>query len=1075
MPHVYLAKNYMRVKAAKEAGFTTCSLQGSSRCFAKGTLVRMFNGTLKPIESIKVGDKVMNKDGNGYNSVIETHNGIDNLYTVHQARGIDYTVNSRHILSLKQTRAKQHKVAIPGYKSAEKRRIEMLPFDKSVIRDFDISYYKSQSKNFQKRYTGFKNTDIKLQEKELTIDPYYLGVWLGDGCSIRWYDITNTDKEIIDFFYSFAEQLGSEAYRVDKITHRIKVTTKAYTKIRPSKGIENYCKAFKELGLIENKHIPDEYIYNSKENRLKLLAGLIDTDGYKSGRNTLCITQKKECIIQAIEELCHITGFYTNGYRKEVATMKREDGSIYKCEVYRIEINHNDFKELSQYMKVERKKVFKECDRDYYASSIQIESAGIGEYYGFTLDNSPYFLLKDGTVVHNSAKTYSVVQFLCMFCFNYAGTTVSIIRAGMPSIKRTVYRDFKDIMLNFGWWDDKCMNKSEFVYTFPNGSWIEFFSTDNEQKVRGSKRKILFVNEANELSFIEWQQLQMRTTEFSILDYNPSFSEDHWINQVNEEKSTYWFISTYKDNPFLEPKVIAEIESLKWKNPSLWRIYGLGLRAIVEGLVFENVVIDDYVPIQARRHRYIGMDFGYANDSTAIVEVMLYGNNIYLNEICYKTRMLTDEIIATLKDIEGRPEIISESADPRLVDEIYNAGLDIKPVKKFAGSINAGIMKMQQYKIHVTSKSLNLRKEFNNYTWRQDKEGKWLNEPIDMWNHCFTGDTLILTEEGLKRIDSIQIGDNVMTSKGYRKVTHLFTQGCRLVRVVRFDFGNFAIEIQATPEHKFKTKKGWKELQKLTTSDTIYLSKSLMEKNITFIMEKDISHEVHIDCTETYGSSIMELSQRDFTSIIKMKTLKITASKTLNWLKGESIYGFMRKSIYKMKHILQKLVRICTKHQKLPKNGIIQQKEENGIDYKGLKSLEIEQKKNTLASVVEVNSARKHSVFQNSVQIDAKANGEEIRDLIMKKGHASTVVRTSLQTNIAKNDFVVEFVAKSISTLKEYEQPTYDIEVEDMHEFFANGILVHNCIDATRYVILEKVLGDYGSGMQAADILGLIG
>ena len=674
-----------------------------------------------------------------------------------------------------------------------------------------------------------------------------------------------------------------------------------------------------------------------------------------------------------------------------------------------------------------------------------------------------------------SAKTYSVVQFLCMLCFNYAGTTVSIIRAGMPSIKRTVYRDFKDIMLNFGWWNDKCMNKSEFVYTFPNGSWIEFFSTNNEQKVRGSKRKILFVNEANELSFIEWQQLQMRTTEFSILDYNPSFSEDHWINQVNEEKSTYWFISTYKDNPFLEPKVIAEIESLRWKNPSLWRIYGLGLRAIVEGLIFENVIIDDYVPIQARRHRYIGMDFGYANDSTAIVEVMLYGNNIYLNEVCYKTHMLTDEIIATLKDIEGRPEIISESADPRLVDEIYNAGLDIKPVKKFAGSINAGIMKMQQYKIHVTSKSLNLRKEFNNYTWRQDKEGKWLNEPIDMWNHCFTGDTLILTKEGLKRIDSIQIGDYVITSKGYRKVTHLFTQGCRLVRVVRFDFGNFAIEIQATPEHKFKTKKGWKELQNLTTSDTIYLSKSLMEKNITFTMVKDISHEVHIDCTETYGSSIMELSQRDSMFTIKTKTLKITALRTLNWLKEESICDFMHKSIYKMKHILQKLVRICTKQQKQPKNGIIQQKEENGTDYKGLKSLEIEQKKNILVSAAEANSAQQHSAFQSSAQINVRANGEETRGLITKKERAHTAAKPLLQTNITETDFVVEFVAESISTLKEYEQPTYDIEVEDMHEFFANGILVHNCIDATRYVILEKVLGDYGSGMQAADILGLMG
>lgn len=334
-----------------------------------------------------------------------------------------------------------------------------------------------------------------------------------------------------------------------------------------------------------------------------------------------------------------------------------------------------------------------------------------------------------------SAKTYSVVQFLCMFCFNYAGTTVSIIRAGMPSIKRTVYRDFKDIMLNFGWWDDKCMNKSEFVYTFPNGSWIEFFSTDNEQKVRGSKRKILFVNEANELSFIEWQQLQMRTTEFSILDYNPSFSEEHWINQVNEEKSTYWFISTYKDNPFLEPKVIAEIESLKWKNPSLWRIYGLGQRAIVEGLVFENVVIDDYIPVEAMRHHWRGLDFGYTNDPTALIDVYLWGDNLYLDEACYQTKMLTDDIIRVIKEDKYNTEVISECADPRLIDEIYNAGIDIKAVKKFPGSIMAGITKMLSYKIHITKKSTNLIKEFHNYTYRQDKEGKWLNEPIDIYNH----------------------------------------------------------------------------------------------------------------------------------------------------------------------------------------------------------------------------------------------------------------------------------------------------------------------------------------------------
>ena len=673
-----------------------------------------------------------------------------------------------------------------------------------------------------------------------------------------------------------------------------------------------------------------------------------------------------------------------------------------------------------------------------------------------------------------SAKTWSIVQFLCIYCFNNAGTTVSIIRAGMPSIKRTVYRDFKNVMLSLGWWNDKSMNKSEYVYTFPNGSWIEFFSTDNEQKVRGSKRKILFVNEANELSFIEWQQLQMRTTEFSILDYNPSFSEEHWINQVNEEKNTYWFISTYKDNPFLEQKVIDEIESLKWKNPSLWRIYGLGQRAIVEGLVFENVVVDDYIPVEAHRHHWIGMDFGYTNDPTAIVEVYLWGNDLYVDERCYRTKMMTDDIIRELKNIKGDLEIISESADPRLVDEIYNAGLNIKPVTKFQGSINAGIMKMQQFKIHVTSRSVNIRKEFNNYTWQQDKEGNWRNVPIDMWNHCFTGDTLVLTDKGLKRIDSIKVGDYTMTSQGYRRITNLFIQGCRKVLVVRFCFNNFVVEIQATPEHKIKTKKGWKELQNLTTNDTIYLSKYLTEKNITFIVEKGISRAVHTDCTVMYGYSTTEKFQKDATYIIKTRIPTITISKTLKWLKATSICIIMRKSLCEMKHALSRLVKTCVKRRKQQRDGIIPQKGKNGIDYTAYELLQAKNLRNTYACAAEKNSWQSQVDSINFVQTNAGANGVGCKVLTMRNECVDIAEKRSLLTNIAGIDSVVEVVPEKIVVLKEYNQLTYDIEVDDMHEFFANGVLVHNCMDATRYVVLDKVLGAYGSGMSASEILGII-
>ncbi len=348
-----------------------------------------------------------------------------------------------------------------------------------------------------------------------------------------------------------------------------------------------------------------------------------------------------------------------------------------------------------------------------------------------------------------SSKTYSIVQWLIRSCYDHAGTTVSIVRKTMPALKRSVYRDFKEIMIDWGLWNDRQMNKSEFVYTFGNGSWVEFFSCEDEQKLRGSKRQILFVNEANEISFLEWQQLQMRTTEFSVIDYNPSFSEEHWINQVNQERRTCFWISTYKDNPFLEKKVVDEIESLQWKNKSLWQVYGLGQRAIVEGLIFPNIEIVDSIPRLAERHRFAGMDLGYSNDPTAIIEVCIWKNKLYLNELCYQTHMLTADIIRELKAIEWQPEIISESADPRLIDEIYNAGLDIKAVHKYQGSVNAGIMKMKEYQICITRHSGNLIKEFRNYTYRQDREGKWLNEPIDAFNHGIDATRYVIIEKVL--------------------------------------------------------------------------------------------------------------------------------------------------------------------------------------------------------------------------------------------------------------------------------------------------------------------------------------
>ena len=343
-----------------------------------------------------------------------------------------------------------------------------------------------------------------------------------------------------------------------------------------------------------------------------------------------------------------------------------------------------------------------------------------------------------------SSKTYNILIWLIIYCLNNPGTRLSVVRATLPALKGSVFIDFKEILNKIKIFDEKALNKTELTYIFPNGSWVEFFSTDSEQKLRGRKRDILFVNEANELKYIEWQQLKMRTTKFTLLDYNPSFSDDHWICDVNKEKKTFHFISTYKDNPFLEETIIKEIESLQHKNASLWKIYGLGLQAQIEGLIFTNIEIIDEIPGYVKMN-HIGIDFGYSNDPTAIVDTGIYGECLYVDEICYRTYMLTSDIIRELKPYYPK-KVIAESADPRLIQEIRNAGINIKPVKKSNGSIKEGITKMLEYKIYVTKQSANVIKEFKNYTYEQDNNGKWLNEPIDAFNHAIDAIRYVILE-----------------------------------------------------------------------------------------------------------------------------------------------------------------------------------------------------------------------------------------------------------------------------------------------------------------------------------------
>lgn len=344
-----------------------------------------------------------------------------------------------------------------------------------------------------------------------------------------------------------------------------------------------------------------------------------------------------------------------------------------------------------------------------------------------------------------AGKTYNLMIFLIQACLTQK-IIVSVVRLSMPSLKRSVFRDFVEIMCSMGVYNPKQMNKTEMVYTFDNGSTMEFFATaDNEQKVRGSSRDILFVNEANELGEWEFNQLKMRTRKFSIVDFNPSFTEDHWLFKRINAEGTYHFISTFRDNPFLTQAIVEEIESYKYTNPALWQIFGEGHFAIVEGLVFpkktwDTISLQD-IPNGVKPSK-MGIDIGFSGkgDPTTAILSWFWSDNANVKHVCfmevlYEAGLNEKQVASRIKQYNDIPKYI-DSANPLYIQNLEDNGLQlVYPVKKYANSVIDGITKMQGYKIHIIKTSTNLIKEFNNYCWMKDRHEQYTNTPIDKFNH----------------------------------------------------------------------------------------------------------------------------------------------------------------------------------------------------------------------------------------------------------------------------------------------------------------------------------------------------
>jgi phage terminase large subunit len=309
-----------------------------------------------------------------------------------------------------------------------------------------------------------------------------------------------------------------------------------------------------------------------------------------------------------------------------------------------------------------------------------------------------------------SSKTYSLCQLMIIYCLQNNDKVVSIIRKTFPSLRATVMRDFFEVLKNLDIYDRSNHNKTENIYTFPNGSMVEFFSVDDEQKIRGRKRNIAWINEANELWSEDFQQLNFRTSEKIILDYNPSDS-DSWIYQLPIDEKIV-IKSTYKDNPFLEDSIKRQIEDLKNTDEILYQIYALGEQATSRENVYSRWEVLDSKPERFQNYLY-GLDFGYQHP-TALIKVWYFENEIYLEQVIYESYLTSNDLVNRMNqlNISKSIEIVCDYARPEMIQELRLNGFYCLNANK---SVDKGINAVRTSKVYVHSQAKDIIRENKNY------------------------------------------------------------------------------------------------------------------------------------------------------------------------------------------------------------------------------------------------------------------------------------------------------------------------------------------------------------------------
>jgi phage terminase large subunit len=339
----------------------------------------------------------------------------------------------------------------------------------------------------------------------------------------------------------------------------------------------------------------------------------------------------------------------------------------------------------------------------------------------------------------SAGKTFAILAILIDKCARTPNLEVSVVSESIPHLRRGALKDFLKIMKETGRFIEKNFNKTLLRYEFTNCSYMEFFSADDDSKMRGARRDILYINEANNISFESYMQLAIRTAQDIYLDFNPVAR--FWAHtEVAMEEDADFLIITYKDNEGLPQTVVDMLEQnrIKARTNAYWenwcRVYLDGQIGNLEGAVFPQWNEIDSIPEEAKLIG-AGLDFGFTNDPTALVAVWKMDNNIYIDEIVFQKGLSNSDIATLIKNSGLNCEIFADSAEPKSISEIKKYGIRVLPAQKGKDSVNFGISIIQEYDIYITSRSNNTKDEFGKYTWKKDGDGFYTNIPIDIYNH----------------------------------------------------------------------------------------------------------------------------------------------------------------------------------------------------------------------------------------------------------------------------------------------------------------------------------------------------